>query len=180
MELSFSPGDPYYLPAVGVAAVAAGVFLLLSLRRLLLGLQSNRWKPGLATVESVSIEEKTDSDNDSWFRPRVKYSFTSRSGRFVRSNRVSYRSLSTMDYGDAAKNLTGVLPGKQITIYYNPVNPRQSVLIRGVGIGNYLEIVLLFIFLLFALNGIHKHRTALDQERQTGLNLPYCECEHRA
>lgn len=164
MTFTFSPGDTHYLPVILAIIAVAAVALLLSVRRLLLGISSKNWKPVRATVISVSIDHSTDTDNDTWYRPRMQYSFIAGSGQRFRSSRLSYRSLETLNYGDVASSMTGVLPGKEIRVHYNPGNPKQSVYFKGVSLGNYLEIGVLVMLLLFAADGIRKHVAITDPE----------------
>ena len=86
-----------------------------------------------------------------------------KAGELVSSSRASYKLLSTMNYGEAIDNLAGVNKGKEITVYYNPNKPRQSVLLRGVNLGNYCEVIFIFIFLVMLFNGINIHQEIIEQ-----------------
>lgn len=173
--MTFSPGDPFYLAAVLAAITFFAVLLLMSLRRLYLGRKSERWKPVRAVVESVMIDYKTDSDNDTWFKPGMKYSFRAPNGQTVRSTRVSYRSLATLHYGDVAESMTGVVPGKEIRVYYNPKNPKQSVFNKGVGPVNYLEPLFIAVALWFAVSGFQKHLEISDRNNTNALSFSFSQ-----
>ena len=57
--MTFSPGDQNYLLIISIIGLVVSYLLFLSVRRLILGLASNKWRPIKAEVELVKIEAET-------------------------------------------------------------------------------------------------------------------------
>lgn len=157
MSFTWSPGDPDYLLVARIAGPIIFIWMLFSIRKLLLGLSSNNWIPINAKVEDVRIDHETDSDDDTWYKPKITYGYRLGNGRWVKSSRVSYRVLSSMNYSEAMKHVSGVKSGGNLRVYQNPKKPQQSVVFPGINFGNIFEIIVPIIMLIILLHGVHKH-----------------------
>ena len=76
-----------------------------------------------------------------------------------------------MSHGKSSRYISGVYVGKKIMVYYNRKKPNQSVLLKGINFGNYLEIISLVVFLVFLSNGLENHREMITPKSTQWLTL---------
>ena len=136
---------------------------MLAVRRFFLGLSSNHWLRVKAKVISTGVDSRNNSDNETWFNPKIRYSYRLATGRTYYSTRMSYKLLSSEDYMEAFQYIEGLKPGSELYVYINPGNNRQSVVVKGVNVRNVVEIVFYLIFVGLTLNGLHIHYAAVTQ-----------------
>lgn len=94
------------------------------------GSASKFWKTTTGSILTAHIDTTTDNDFDEVHGPRISYSYRV-NGNVYRSKRISYGAMIFNHYYQAADALQGKFKNKQITVYYDPKNPRHSVLHPG-------------------------------------------------
>ena len=83
------------------------------------------------------------------YEPRIHYSY-SVEGKTYESDSISMRFLSSKS-ADTVQEVVGNYPaGSQATVYYNPDDPEESVLIPGVSVGTSVAPIL-FLVMIFVL-----------------------------
>ena len=149
------------------------IFLSVGLWIINRGIQSENWDKGTAMITSSEIEKKESRSNDDQgftqtstsFCVRVKYSYNVEGSNYE-GNSVGFGTMSHNEISDAQKELKSYPIGKTIDVYYDPENPSDSVLNKGVFWPMYIVIVVMVIMLIgsiwasFALTKYLKKRTA--------------------
>lgn len=126
--------------------------------------KASRWPKAqgrvvVSTSEARSVKSMDAKSNDTERRTfaKIVYEFTV-AGRKYRGDRVSIGE----DLGNfqVAETIAKYPRGKEVTVYYNPVNPTQAVLERDVPPGIFKGIVILVLVLIgilvFAVVGFHR------------------------
>lgn len=115
--------------------------------------ESKSWPSVDGKVVSSTIEIKQQESNGKMidmFYPKVRYEYFVSGSQFY-NNRISFG-----DYGSNKRKSAGKICNKyptnlNVTVYYNPQNPKISVLKRKGGLGN---LVTLAVGILFSLGGV--------------------------
>ena len=130
-------------PLPWLLLVAATVYCLAEWRKVRLGFASRQWKPIQCQILKVSIDEtKSPNDPESVsYSAKVAYSYKI-SSVVYHSTCLTYQPTSGLTYEQAVKLIAGVLPGTDVTAYYNPRNKSQAVLIRTNDTKNAMPFVL--------------------------------------
>ena len=138
-----------------LVGVATGSFFVY---RIFQGVTSNRWPFAIGELESSELKEVIYKGSDagggvdsaSAWVVNFKYSY-SVSDRKYKGSRVTY-SDGINKTSRALKKLQKRYQGKSlIQVYYNPGNPRQSVLVPGLGIFNFTPLITSVLFILAGL-----------------------------
>jgi hypothetical protein len=153
-------------------------------------MQSENWDKGTATVTSSEIEKKESRSKDAQgftrtsksYSVRVQYAYTVEGSNYE-GNTVGFGTMSHNERSDAQEELKSYPKGKTIDVYYDPENPSDSVLKKGVFWPMYIVIAVMVIILLgsiwasFALTKYLKKRTAdamsLVQEKRDNQDHPF-------
>lgn len=123
--------------------VAATVYCLAEWRKVRLGLASRQWKPIQCQVLKVSIDEQTSPDDSGSISYSAKVAYSYKISSVVHhSTCLTYQPTSGLTYEQAVSLIAGVLPGTDVTAYYNPGNKSQAVLIRTDDTRNAMPFVL--------------------------------------
>jgi hypothetical protein len=111
--------------------------LFFALRAFLIAWQSNRWTPVIATVTRSSIPQFNLGSIGS--ASLVECEFEVGSRRFVCSQRsIAVQSVSP---AGAAEIIRQYPVGSQVTVYFDPRNPMNSVMQPGLNFGSYFVVV---------------------------------------
>ena len=166
------------------------IFLGVGLWAINKGMQSENWDKGTATITSSEIEktERRSKDPQGFnqtstsYSVRVKYSYTVEGSNYE-GNTIGFGTMSHNEKSDAQEELKSYLKGKKIDVYYDPENPSDSVLKKGVFWPMYIVIAVSVIMLIgsiwasFALTKYLKKRTAqamaLVQEKADDNEHPF-------
>ena len=166
------------------------IFLGVGLWMINKGMQSENWEKGTATITSSEIEKTESKSKDAQgftqtstsYGVSVKYSYTVEGGNYE-GNTVGFGTMSHNERSDAQEELKSYPKGKTIDVYYDPENPSDSVLNKGVFWPMYIVIVVMVIILIgsiwasFALTKYLKKRAAdamaLFQEKADDNEHPF-------
>jgi hypothetical protein len=111
-------------------------FLVLLCRSLRMGLASKNWPNVRGIVKESSVEEKSESEGGVIYRPKIIYSY-----RVDDCDYESDRSFSWIRSGwrKRVANIVERYPqGSDVEVYFNPDNPSQAVLERGITPSSYI------------------------------------------
>lgn len=115
--------------------VAIAVFLLcataaiVGAQNLLRAWSMRRWPMAQGEVRSSSVLQ-VSSGTDRMFRPEILYAFSVGGTEYTGVRRTLFPiQFGSPDY--AAKVVAQYPVGQRVSVYYDPSNPRQSILIRG-------------------------------------------------
>lgn len=105
---------------------AAGV----GLRRLLLRNPELDWAPVAGKIRISGVEERRDGDGDKHYSHTLEYAYEFHGARFLGSR------IAPMDYSlsfrfSAEERARRYPPGREVTVYVNPLNPGRAVLEPG-------------------------------------------------
>ena len=166
------------------------IFLGVGLWMINKGIESENWDKGTATITSSEIEKTESRSKDAQgftqtstsYSVRVTYAYTVE-GNNYEGNTVGFGTMSHNERTDAQEELKSYPQGKSIDVYYDPENPSDSVLKKGVFWPMYIVIVVMVIMLIgsiwasFALTKYLKKRTAdalsLVQEKADDPEHPF-------
>lgn len=108
-----------------------------------IGLASRQWKPIQCQVLKVSIDEQTSPDVPESVSYSAKITYSCKISSVVyHSTCLTYQPTSGLTYEQAVSLIAGVLPGTDVTAYYNPRDKSQAVLIRTNDTRNAMPVVL--------------------------------------
>lgn len=130
-------------PILWLLFAASAVYCLVEWRKVRLGLASREWNAIQCQVLKVSIDEhKNPNDLESIsYSAKISYSYKI-SSVVYHSTCLTYQPTSGLTYEEAVRLVAGVLPGREVTAYYNPRNKAQAVLIRTNDTRNAVPFVL--------------------------------------
>ena len=166
------------------------IFLGVGLWMINKGIQSENWDKGTATITSSEIEKTESRSKDAQgftqtstsYSVRVTYAYTVE-GNNYEGNTVGFGTMSHNERTDAQEELKSYPQGKSIDVYYDPENPSDSVLKKGVFWPMYILIAIMLVILVgsiwasFALTKYLKKRTAdalsLVQEKADDPEHPF-------
>ena len=111
--------------------------------RLVTACNTNWWSRTEGFLESVTSERLS---GETYYKIKVRYNYSVAGEQFT-GDRISYR---TYDEGISGDELTA-LQRRKVDVYYNPNNPSQAVLSRGVGFFNFVFWGVPFVLLLVTL-----------------------------
>lgn len=166
------------------------IFLGFGLWAINKGMQSENWDKGTATITSSEIEKTESKSKDAQgftqtstsYSVRVTYAYTVE-GSGYEGNTIGFGTMSHNEKSDAQEELKSYPKGKTIDVYYDPENPSDSVLKKGVFWPMYIMITIMVIMLIgsiwasFALTKYLKKRTAdalsLVQEKADDPEHPF-------
>ena len=131
------------------------IFLGVGLWMINKGMQSENWDKGTATITSSEIEKTESRSKDAQgftrtstsFSVRVTYAYTVEGSNYE-GNTVGFGTMSHNERSDAQEELKSYPKGKTIDVYYDPENPSDSVLKKGVFWPMYIMISIMIIILI--------------------------------
>ena len=131
------------------------IFLGFGLWAINKGMQSENWDKGTARVTSSEIEKTENRSKDAQgftrtstsFSVRVQYTYTVE-GSSYEGNTIGFGTMSHNEKSDAQEELKSYPKGKTIVVYYDPENPGDSVLKKGVFWPMYIVIAVMVIVLI--------------------------------
>ena len=115
-------------------------------KRVNLALASKRWVTTNARVFSSSIEGKVIPQGGYAYLPSIVYVFKYR-GHHYRGNRYRYLGYSGASKAYSEEIVRKFSTGKSIQIYFNPENPRESVIFPGISKFQIIYLISISLFL---------------------------------
>lgn len=94
-----------------------------------------RWPSVEGTILAAKLTE-SESDGSTWHEPFVKYRYAVRNVNYI-STRFSFGP-PHFHFGWWAKRVFRVTAAKPLVVYYNDLDPREAVLLRGVTLDQVL------------------------------------------
>ena len=116
------------------------VFTLIGSFQIYQGRKTQSWPSAPGRVISSEIESSSStsrspgrtSRSDTDYRVRVRYSYEV-AGQKLEGKRLQYGYGSHDERSSAKKEQSRYPSGKEVQVYYDPKNPKDSVLVRGSG-----------------------------------------------
>ena len=108
-----------------------------------------RLRESLSRSDIKTREEHDDHGTTTYYSPTLKYAYKA-DGQSYEGGHIAYNALE-YSTRDAANRVVAQLNADgQIPVYYNPGDPQQSVLVRGVLVSDtaYQRMGLYFVFLM--------------------------------
>ena len=134
-----------YLPLVGTAIFGGAFFYYFSM--VFYSLREYYWDMTDGVIKSSRVERHEDIDGDT-YTSDVTYEYVVNNKSYNSSNLYSGRCLNkSAEEAEAESKHYSV--GKNVTVYYNPLEYKQSVLVRG--INTEKAVVLAFLLLVFVI-----------------------------
>lgn len=126
------------------------VFILIGLNMLVKGYQSYSWDEVGARIVESRIETSRDSEGDDTYNVSVKYEYQI-NGQTYSSDRLStgFHPYNSADWNDAEAYRKMFETGTQLSVYYDPQEPAEATIIRGIHWAMYLFIFVPMVFLFF-------------------------------
>ena len=128
-------------------------------------IQTKSWPSVKGIVKSTDVK-KVSSKGTSQYSPVIDYSYRIGNEEYF-SNK--YSSSTARGSSQWAKELIGKHPvNSPISVYYDPKDPKNSVLVQGLQSDNYWMLSLsLFSFVMVLLAFVQQIRTKNDKPRQS-------------
>lgn len=108
--------------------------------KLMLSIKSKYWVKQAATVTTSSFDRKGNT-----YSPKLIYKYSVKNHEYM-NDTYTYLGTSTISKSQSIKIAQQHPVGTEISIFVNPDNPEQSVVIPGVHWVQYLSLVLLVVF----------------------------------
>src|SRR5438445_390884 len=111
---------------------------LWQVHKLLFGIASRNWKRTQCKILKAYIDEHRDRENDATsYSAHVVFTYRVQ-GRTFEGRRLTYRAARGLVHSNALCMLAGISQGCHVDVFYDPRRPSRAVLIRGVGINNFV------------------------------------------
>jgi hypothetical protein len=119
------------------------------------------WSETTGKVISSNVRARVETSEDSgptaYYTPWSKYTYMV-DGESYKGDRITYNTLEYYTAKPAHSVVDHISANREISVFYNPGDPQQSVLIRGVAVGDTaywtLRIYLVFLIPLAASIGV--------------------------
>jgi hypothetical protein len=121
------------IASIVVGLVFVGVGLYTSARGLFhhqRARESKHWPSVSGQITAARIEHQSDSHGSGEYYPRITYEY-SVDGQRYESERVIFGGPLASSHFRAGREVSRHRPGKQVTVYFDPNDPMQSVLKAG-------------------------------------------------
>ncbi len=106
------------------------LFLVIGAFQLRQGLKTNGWPATVGSMIASEVYYGPGTDRD--YTVNVRYSYEVNGQKFE-SDRLRYGNKSYEHWSSAKDEQLLFTPGKEVQVYYDPISPHQSVLIKGIG-----------------------------------------------
>lgn len=130
-----------------------GIFLLFTwVQNLQMARSSKSWPAVQGVVVSSNVVRVLDSTDKKGkrhysYKGLVKYSYSVEGQNYL-SSRISFGDYSTSSPDHAERIVANYPEGKKVRVYYDPNFPVHAVLERSAGFGNFIRVLIGFLFLL--------------------------------
>jgi len=111
--------------------------------------ETQRWLPAPGKIISASFIEGSNNTSSGYdYEKKIKYEYTVEGKTYV-SSRVAIWEMSS-NRSEALRDVEEIFPaGKEVTVYYNPLDPQEAVLrpgeFRGARFVTFLGIMMVII-----------------------------------
>ncbi|MCB8944514.1 MAG: DUF3592 domain-containing protein [Ardenticatenaceae bacterium] len=109
---------------------------------------SASWPTAVGLITRSEVTESTDAEGGDSYSPEVTYTYQVNSLSYV-GNRIKFGENSYNSRNRAQEIAANYPVNKEITVFYEPTQPDNSVLEAGVSSGSYIVLAIgaLFVFL---------------------------------
>jgi len=135
------------------AALGAGI-VVWSLGSLVQVFGSRKWETTEGVVSVSDLQRSRDSDGGLMYRPEISYQYTVRGRDFVASRWCFGHGLSLSWSGPAVRAVRQYPAGKPVLVYFDPHDPGEAVLERGLNPYLFGSTLFGMLFLLFGIGAI--------------------------
>ncbi len=93
--------------------------------------ESQNWPSTLGTITQSQVSESVSTSDDDLpsYHPSVKYSYAV-GGESFESNKIYFGAVSSGSQKKAQEVIARYSQGSTVTVFYNPINPKEAVLER--------------------------------------------------
>jgi hypothetical protein len=123
----------------GLFFVVGAIVLMWGISSSQSAFKSQGWPSVSGWVTDARISSSTSSKGSTTFSAKITYTYTL-NGQVYKSSRVSFGDVSTSNSGDAQRIVSRYSTGTTVSVYYNPVDPSQTVLETGFSVGLLLPL----------------------------------------
>lgn len=132
---------------IGIGGIAHALYSAV------MSILATSWKHKSGTIEYHSLEENGDSDGDTFYEAKVKYSYQFRN-KYYSGNRIGFGFSSwNIKWIVASAYNESVLLAPSVTVFVNPNKPSVSTVLTGLKAFHFLNILFFSIWniLLFSI-----------------------------
>ena len=110
-------------------------------RTMQLAFASRHWRSTQGTIQQCYVGENRnllswfnrdpdDSRDDGYHTTNIRYTYRVGTQQFV-STRLSYQPTRALMFADAVGQLQGLLAGREVEVFYDPLQPSRAVILPG-------------------------------------------------
>ncbi len=129
-------------------------FMMGGIKEIKLAKKSSSWPTTMGTIIESRIETSSDSDGET-YRPSVRFSYQVHGLKFT-GNKIffGHGGIYSSNYNYSKKVVTQYSTNKIITIYYNPSQPKQSVIEAGIKLKTFSQFAFGSLFFIIGLGAL--------------------------
>jgi hypothetical protein len=119
-----------------VISVVAGAFLMgLALRNAAKGIASRGWTQTSGTILRTFVLVETDPEGSKGFTPSIEFEYVVEGNRY-KGSRLRYGQVGSSKRELAERTIAAYPLGTSVPVFFDPRNPKDSVLLCGTSWGN--------------------------------------------
>lgn len=144
--------------------IFVGIFDVVIAYGLFQQFRSNGYETTKGTIVASSVAKKKGSKGSTHYSAEIRYQYAVGSEAFT-GNKLRYSINKDQKQSRAEYEIRNHPVGKEVTVYYDPKEPKEAVLIPGTRAGEFLPILFLIPFNLMGLGLIYAGRSELAMRR---------------
>ena len=121
----------FIIPLCTIFIILGSWLCIKGIKKCLSASRSKNWTQVQCLVLSSIIEESKNSDGDPMFEAKVSYQYHHNGSRYI-GNKIYFGYGSSSEKNDSLEIINLLPEGKTISVYFNPENPNEAVLIPGI------------------------------------------------
>jgi hypothetical protein len=115
--------------------IAGAFFLGLAVRNLMKGIASRGWSQTTGTISRAFVLVETDPEGNKGFTPSIEFEYVVEGNRY-KGSRLRYGQVGSSNRERAERTIAGYPVGTSVSVFFDPRNPKDSVLLCGTSWGN--------------------------------------------
>lgn len=127
---------------------AGSIILIIGSSKLWDAHKSSTWESTPGIITSSKIEDELTSDSTVVFHARINYAYEV-NGKKYDGTRISFGDFSSSSSERPFEITQRYSLGKKVDVYFNPENPKDSLLLPGIQPQTYFTTYFALVFLLF-------------------------------
>ena len=135
------------------AALGAGI-VVWSLWSLVQVFASRKWEAAESVVLASDLQRSRDTDGGLTYRPEISYQYTAQGRESVASRWCFGHGVSLSWSGPAMRAIRRYPAGQPVLVYFDPHDPAEAVLERGINPYLFGSVVVGMLFLLLGIAAI--------------------------